>query len=146
MVMSDRSGRPGWVMMLRGVIAILFVAALLVGARSGVVLAKKQLPRSAEAELYPKGMRMRMNIEDGNALIGSESPARIRDYFFVVDAGVIEEKREQFKEMIRLSGVFDLELLDEDIDLVKVAVRSGPQRGVVLWVHMRQLPAPDERG
>jgi hypothetical protein len=87
-----------------------------------------------------------MNIEDGNALIGSESPARIRDYFFVVDAGVIEEKREQFKEMIRLSGVFDLELLDEDIDLVKVAVRSGPQRGVVLWVHMRQLPAPDERG
>lgn len=142
--MSENNGRAGWTVILRVLIGVFFAAALFVGAKSGVVLAKRHLPATVESESYPKGLRVTLEFGEGDALIGSESPKRMRDYFFVVDSGTMAEESENYQDMKRLAGRIDLEVVDEDIDIVKVKVRSGPQRDAVLWVHTRQLPTPGE--
>jgi hypothetical protein len=142
MVMGENSGRRGWAAVLRVLIGVLFLAALVVGARSGVMLAMRQAPSSAASEDYPTGIRVRLERDSEDALLASESPKRIRDYFFLVDAGMIEKEPGRYDDLTRLSGNLDLELLDHDIDLVSVRVRSGSEGDEVLWVHSRQLPAP----
>ena len=76
-------GKDGQVVLiLRILIGVLFVAALVVGARSGVVLAKKHLPPGLEMRLYSVGARVSLEFSEEKPLIASASPKVLRDYFF----------------------------------------------------------------
>ncbi|MEM7145685.1 MAG: hypothetical protein AAF591_11160 [Verrucomicrobiota bacterium] len=140
-------GKDGHVVLiLRILIGVLFVAALVVAARSGVEMAKKHLPTGAVAVLYPAGTRVSLDFPEEDPLMGSASAKVLRDYFFSVDAGTLTDEREKSDEVRSMAGEVELEYLDEDIDLVSVRVLSGDRAGWELWVHTRQLPKPAEGG
>ncbi|MEM8953786.1 MAG: hypothetical protein AAGD22_06525 [Verrucomicrobiota bacterium] len=137
------SKRDHGVLVIRSVLVILFVLALYVSARSGVVLAKKHLPLKSVEARYPIGERLEVSFSEDAPLVAAFSPKVIRDYFFSADAGTLEEGAEQREGIWHMTGRLELEFVGEDIDLGEVRLLNGRKAGEVMWVHLRQLPPQD---
>ncbi len=125
----------------------LFCGALIGSAKVGTNAALARLPDSARSGLnneFPLDVEIVLG-SDGEPVFLSRSVQALRDFFFTHPAASSRRAAEtEATQLRRFVGEIRARTVRQDADLMNVEVRSGALSGDSYWVHVSQLPQPDQ--
>jgi len=124
-----------------------FCGALIGSARLGTNAGLARLPESARSGLnsdFPLDVEILLG-SDGEPVFLSRSVQALRDFFFTHPAADSRRAAEtEATQLRRFVGEIRARTVRQDADLMNVEIRSGALNGDSYWVHISQLPKPDQ--
>ena len=121
-------------------VAVLFVAAMIGSALTGISLAKKTLPDWVGKEVgFLKGDKVEVGLE-GQMIYLAEENQKIKDFFNRYTSDDDRLKADVDKAKVRrLTAGVKVRVKKQDAGPVSVEVLSGPLNGEAFWMHVSQL-------
>ncbi len=123
-------------------LAMVFAVACFYSARTGVRLAKTEVPgKGAPVTKYAVGAEVTLG-RSGKAIYVADTTERLRQFYLSHPDEISRTEADMRSVGVRrLYGQVEVKTLRSLSDAVQVRVISGSIAGAIYWIHLSQLPS-----